>query len=202
LAVFPEDSVDVDKNRVHSEDCTKMGDELTSTVVDRMRTVEISKIDSADVDENRDHLEDRTKMGDELNSQLVEKLHKEAIESHDQKVSEGGVLANATSDDVVWPLNVIKLGPFEAARTYFFAAEGPQTPRATQACFLSPELLSESVPAAPNISSRRCLPNTDGVKGVLTAGPNSIACMCVNTISPHISPAHSFLLPKLPRRRI
>ena len=49
--------------RDHSEDCTKSGDELTSTVVDTMRKVEISKFDSAY--ETRDHSEDRTKLGDE-----------------------------------------------------------------------------------------------------------------------------------------
>ena len=155
------------ETRDHSEDCTKLGDDLTSTVVTTMRQVEISKIDSADVDENRDNSEDRTNLGDESNSQLVERLPKDAIESHDQKVSAGGVLANATSDDV-----------------NFFAAEDPQMPRAVQACFLSPELLPASVPAAPNISYQRSLPTIDDVKFALTAGPNVIACMCVNIITP------------------
>ena len=57
-------------------------------------------------------------------------------------------------------------------------------PRAIQARFLPPEPLPESVPAAPNISSQRSLPTTDGVKCALTAGPNAIACMCVDIISP------------------
>lgn len=126
---------------------------------------------------NRNNSEDRTELGDKLNSQLVERLYKDAIESHDQQVRAGGVLANATSADVELPLKVIKLGPF-------FAAEGLQMPRAVQPCFLSPELFFASVPAAPNISYQRPLPTIDGVKCALTAGPNAIACMCVNIISP------------------
>ena len=121
--------------RDHSEDRIKLGDEFTSTVVDTPRKVEISKIDSADADETRNYSEDRTESGDELNSQLVERLYKDAIESHDQKVGAGGVLANATSADVDLPLN-----------------------GAVQPCHLSPELLSVSVPAAPNISYQRSLP--------------------------------------------
>jgi len=132
---------------------------------------------------NRNYSEDRTELGDELNSQLVERLYKDAIESHDQQVRAGGVLANATSADVELPLKVIKLGPL-------FAAEGLQMSRAVQPCFLSPELLCASVPAAPNISYQRSLPTIDGVKCVLTgAGPYAIARMCVNIISlQHIAP--------------
>ena len=149
-------SADVDANRDHTEDRSESGDDLPSTVVYKMRKVENSKIDSADTDETK---------------------NKDAIDSHDQKVSAGGFLAKATSADVEWPLKVIKLGPF-------FAAEGLQMPRAVQPCFLSPELFFASVPAAPNISYQRPLPTIDGVKCALTAGPNAIACMCVNIISP------------------
>ena len=157
------DSADVDANRDHTEDHSELGDDLPSTVVYKMRKVENSKIDSADADETR--------------------INKHAIDSHDQQVSAGGFLAKATSADVELPLKVIKLGPF-------FAAEGLQMSRAVQPCLLSPELLSASVPAAPNISYQRSLPITiHGVKCVLTAGPNAIARMCVNIISPrHTAP--------------
>ena len=173
------DSADVDKNRDHSEDCTKSGDELTSTVVDTMRKVEISKFDSAY--KTRDHTEDRSELGDDLPSTVVYKMRKvenSKIDSADADETR----INATSADVELPLKVIKLGPF-------FAAEGLQMPRAVQPCFLSPELLFASVPAAPNISYQRSLPTTvHGVKCALTAGPNAIACMCVNIISPqHIA---------------
>jgi hypothetical protein len=144
------------RNRDHTEDRTKSGDELPSAVVSTTRTVENSKIDSADADET--------------------KIEKDAIDSHDQQVRAGGVLAKATSADVELPLKVIKLGPF-------FAAEALQMPRAVQPCFLSPELFFASVPAAPNISYQRPLPTIDGVKCALTAGPNAIACICVNIIS-------------------
>jgi hypothetical protein len=126
--------------RDHSEDCTKLGDDLTSTVVNTMRKVEISKFDSADADETS--------------------IDKDAIDSHDQKVSAGGFLASATSIDVELPLKVLELGPF-------FAAEGLQMPRAVQPRLLSPEHLSASVPAAPNISYQRSLPTIDGVKCAL-----------------------------------
>jgi hypothetical protein len=85
------------ETRDHSEDCTKLGDDLTSTVVNTMRKVEISKFDSADAEETN--------------------IDKDAIDSHDQKVSAGGFLASATSADVELPLKVLELGPFFAPST-------------------------------------------------------------------------------------
>ena len=65
-------------------------------------------------------------------------------------------------------------------------------PRAVHACLLSPELLSVSVPAAPNISYQWFFPNidrpipeeyTDGVRCIITVGPNAIARIRMNIIS-------------------
>ena len=102
----------------------------------------------------------RTKLGGDITSKAMERIHKDAIASHDQKVSAGGFLASATSADVELPLKVLELGPF-------FAAEGLQMPRAVQPRLLSPEHLAASVPAAPNISYQRSHPTIDGVKCAL-----------------------------------
>ena len=90
------------------------------------------------------------------------------------------------------PPRVTKLDIPEAAGIYSFAAQGPEMSRAAEDFFPMPELLSVSVPAAPNISYQWPFPNidrpipdeyTDCVRCIITAGPNAIARIRMNIIS-------------------
>ena len=99
--------------------------------------------------------------------------NKGAIDMHDKDCSADGALAEETDAktkhfsplDII-PCMAVKLPP-----------DVIKLPRAVHACLLSPELLSVSVPAAPNISYQCSLPTIDGaVKCVLTAGPIALAC--------------------------
>jgi hypothetical protein len=90
------------------------------------------------------------------------------------------------------PPRVMKLDTPEAAGIYSFAAQGPEMSRAAEDFFPTPELLSVSVPAAPNISYQWSFPNIDrpipdeytvGVRCIITAGPNAIARIRMNIIS-------------------
>ena len=90
------------------------------------------------------------------------------------------------------PPRVMKLDTPEAAGIYSFAAQGPEMSRAAEDLFPTPELLSVSVPAAPNISYEWSFPNIDrpipdeytvGVRCTITAGKNTIARIRMNIIS-------------------
>jgi len=134
-------------------------------------------------------LEYRIKMIGDLPSKAVEKLGKDeelkidldalrpmtnkgAIDMHDKDCSADGALAEETDAKTkhFLPLDII---PCMAVK---LPPDVIKLPRAVHACLLSPELLSVSVPAAPNISYQCSLPTIDGVKCVLTAGPIALAC--------------------------
>ena len=99
-------------------------------------------------------------------------MNKGAIDMHDKDCSADGALADETGAKTkhFLPLDII---PCMAVK---LPPDVIKLPRAVHACLLSPELLSVSVPAAPNISYQCSLPTIDGVKRVLTAGPNALAC--------------------------
>ena len=184
VVVIPEDLANAIQAEAKAETFVKDGVKMTPEVSSEHWSQYTPGLDDA-----RYPLEDRIKLNGNLTPKAVEKLGKDeklkidldalrpmmnkgAIDMHDKDCSADGALAEETDAktkhfsplDII-PCMAVKLPP-----------DVIKLSRAVHACLLSPEHLSESVPAAPNISYQCSLPTIDGVKRVLTAGPNALAC--------------------------